>query len=84
MLSGWQDGKIRLFSTQDARMIWEIDNCHRNGVICIELANSRKFFVSGGHDGEVRVWETKTREMISHLKEHTNRVSKIMLFGNNQ
>jgi len=65
-------------------MIWEIDNCHRNGVICIELANSRKFFVSGGHDGEVRVWETKTREMISHLKEHTNRVSKIMLFGNNQ
>jgi WD40 repeat protein len=60
-------------------MIWEIENCHRNGVISIQLGRSKKFFVSGGSEGEVRVWETKTREMISHLKEHTNRVTKIML-----
>lgn len=60
-------------------MIWEIENCHKNGVICLQLGRSRKFFVSGGHEGEVRVWETKTREMMSHLKEHTNRVTKILL-----
>ena len=28
-------------------------------------------------EGEVRVWEMRSREMISHLKEHINRVTKV-------
>lgn len=40
-----------------------------------------KFFVSGGNEGEVRVWEMKSREMVSHLKEHTSRVTKVRLIG---
>lgn len=40
-----------------------------------------KFFVSGGNEGEVRVWEMKSREMVSHLKEHTSRVTKVGLIG---
>lgn len=40
-----------------------------------------KFFVSGGNEGEVRVWEMKSREMVSHLKEHTSRVTKVRLVG---
>lgn len=34
LLTGWSDSKIRLFSSQ-GQPIWEIENCHRNGVISI-------------------------------------------------
>ncbi len=45
------------------------------------LSKNLKFLCSGGAEGDVRVWETRSREMISHLKEHTNRVTKVMLYG---
>ena len=35
---------------------------------------------SGGKEGDLRVWELRTREMVSHLKEHTMRVTSIALF----
>jgi WD40 repeat protein len=41
-----------------------------------------KFFCSGGGEGDVRVWEMRTREMVSHLKEHTHRVTNVQLVGN--
>lgn len=31
-------------------------------------------------EGEVRVWEIRSRELVSHLKEHTSRVTKVQLF----
>lgn len=34
----------------------------------------QRFIVSGGEGGEIRVWELRTREMASHLKEHTLKV----------
>ncbi|KRX10889.1 WD40-repeat-containing domain [Pseudocohnilembus persalinus] len=79
ILSGWQDGKIRLFSTESGKLIWQIDNAHKGGVTSICMAKNLKFFVSGGQEGEVRVWEMKSREMVSHLKEHTSKVTKVRL-----
>ena len=35
---------------------------------------------SGGADGEVRVWEIRSRELVSHLKEHSARVTKVQVF----
>jgi hypothetical protein len=35
--------------------------------------------VTGGENGDVRLWDLKSREMISHLKEHTLRVSGWLL-----
>ena len=31
-------------------------------------------------EGDIRVWEIRSRELISHLKEHNSRVTKIKLF----
>ena len=45
----------------------------------IALAKNLKFFCTGGNEGEVRVWEMRSREMVSHLKEHTHRVTKVKL-----
>lgn len=62
--------------------LWTIANAHKNGVTCICLSHNNKFICTGGIDGEVRVWEIRSKEMVSHLKEHIQRVSKVQLFSN--
>jgi len=32
-------------------------------------------------EGEVRVWEIRSRELVSHLKEHTSKVTSLHLFA---
>ena len=31
-------------------------------------------------DGEVRVWEIRSRELVAHLKEHTSKVTNLEVF----
>lgn len=77
IISGWTDGRIRAYRVDNSQLLWEISNAHKGGVTSICLASSCKFVCSGGMEGEVRVWEIGSRELISHLKEHTSRVTKI-------
>ena len=77
ILSGWSDGKIRAYRVDNNQQLWQIDNAHKGGVTAIALSHNSKFIVSGGEEGEIRVWEIRSRELISHLKEHTSRVTKI-------
>lgn len=80
LISGWTDGKIRAYDAESGEQLWVIDNAHHNGVTSITSSHNKKFIVSGGEQGEVRVWEIRTREMIVHLKQHTMQVSSLVLF----
>mmetsp|Transcript_43147 Transcript_43147/g.41494 ORF Transcript_43147/g.41494 Transcript_43147/m.41494 type:complete len:202 (-) Transcript_43147:242-847(-) len=80
LISGWSDGKIRAFRIDNSSLLWQIDNAHKSGVTAICLAYNRKFVCSGGEGGECRVWEIRSRELVSHLKEHTSRVTKVQVF----
>lgn len=80
IISGWSDGKIRSFKIEGSTPLWQIDNAHKNGVSAICLSYNQKFICSGGVDGECRVWEIRSRELVSHLKEHTSKVTKIQVF----
>jgi len=53
-------------------------------VTSLNLARNMRFVVSGGEEGELRVWELKTKEMIANLKEHSQRVTDSHLFTNDQ
>lgn len=57
-----------------------LDNAHPGGVTALVLSHNRRFLLSGGPQGEVRLWELRSRELISHLKEHKQRVSALALF----
>jgi len=59
-------------------------HAHKNGVSCVNLSENMRFVVSAGYEGEIRVWEIKTKEMISHLKEHISKVNACSLFTNDQ
>lgn len=80
IISGWSDGKVRAFRVDNQELLWTIDHAHPSGVTAIELAHNFKFLATGGNDGEIRVWEIRTRELISHLKEHTSKITKIEIF----
>ncbi len=78
ILSGWSDGQIDAFS-DTGEPLWMIDNAHPGGVLCMTLSHNNRFILTGGPAGEVRLWELRTRDLISHLKEHVSRVTSLVL-----
>ena len=81
LVSGWTDGQIRAHA--DAKLLWSLENAHRNGVSALLVSKNTRFIVSGGNDGDVRVWDIATRRLVSHLKEHRSRVSCLALYDDN-
>lgn len=59
--------------------LWCIERAHPGGVTAVRLSNNMRFLLSGGMGGEVRLWELRSRELISHLKEHTQKVTDILI-----
>jgi WD40 repeat protein len=82
IVAGLSDGKMLSFDSVQGQSLWHIDNAHKGGVTSMRLPTNVRFVVSGGAEGELRVWELKTRQMVSHLKEHAARVNDIQLFPN--
>ncbi|EQC29262.1 hypothetical protein SDRG_12930 [Saprolegnia diclina VS20] len=80
LLTGWSDGCIRCHGSDNGDFLWSIDNAHTGGVTALALSNNQRFIVSGGAGGDVRVWDLRKRDMVSHLKEHSMTVSGLALF----
>jgi WD40 repeat protein len=78
VLSGWSDGKVNAYS-DTGESLWMIDNAHPGGVLAMTLSHNRRFILTGGPAGEVRLWELRTRDLISHLKEHVSKVTSLVL-----
>lgn len=79
IISGWNDGKIRVFAPVNGKLMITIDNAHKMGVTAIAGTKDCKRIVSGGAGGQVRVWELKPgrQQMLGSMKEHKDSVSCI-------
>lgn len=84
IVTGCNDGRLLSYDFAQGQNLWQIDNAHKGGATTVKIASNVRFVVSGGADGELRIWELKTREMISHMKEHVARVNELKLFPNDQ
>lgn len=80
LITGWTDGKIRAHESDTSTPLWLIDHAHRGGVSALVLANNQRFIMTGGGEGDVRVWELRSRELVSHLKEHRSMVTGLALY----
>lgn len=80
LLTGWTDGAIRCHSSDTGEQVWSIDNAHTGGVTALVLSHNQRFVVSAGVGGEVRVWDIRKRDMVSHLKEHSMAVTHLALY----
>jgi WD40 repeat protein len=85
IISGWSDGKLRAFLPQSGRLMYVINDAHKNGCTAVSCTSDCAKVVSGGMEGEVRVWKIlrQTQVMEVSLKEHRGRVWCIKLKEDN-
>jgi WD40 repeat protein len=81
IISGWSDGKIRAFKPQSGRLLYAINDAHRDGVTAIVCSSDCRRIISGGMAGQVRVWAIgrDTQQMVASMKEHKDRVNCIYI-----
>jgi len=81
IVSGWSDGKVRAFLPQSGKLLYAINDAHKNGVTALGLSSDCGRIVTGGMEGEVRVWNigVQTQTMDASLKEHRQRVYSIKM-----
>jgi WD40 repeat protein len=84
LVAGGNDGRLQGFDMMQGQPLWQIDNAHKSGVTSVKLASNVRFVASGGGEGDIRIWELRTREMASHFKEHQARITDLQLFPNDQ
>lgn len=84
LITAYDDGKLRSYDMMQGSLLWDINDAHRGGANCVQVAENARFFMTGGAEGELRVWELRTRELVSHLKEHQAAVNDCHLFGNDR
>lgn len=81
ILSGWNDGKIRAFLPQSGKLMYVISDAHIHGVTAITTTSDCQKIITGGNEGEVRVWKIgkQTQVMEASMKEHRGRVWSIQV-----
>ncbi|KAK2522665.1 hypothetical protein Q9966_012320 [Columba livia] len=86
IISAWNDGKIRAFVPATGEPMYEINNAHNLGVTAIAATSDCKQIISGGGDGQVRIWNIgeKTQKLREVLKEHRGAVSCIKINKNDK
>lgn len=85
IISGWNDGKIRGFTPESGKLLYEIDNAHNKGVTAVATTFSRDEVISGGGEGEVRLWSIgeRTCKLKDAMKEqHKGEVTAIKVRKN--
>lgn len=85
IISAWNDGKIRAFKPQSGQELYTIHDAHKQGVTAIATTSDSKRIVSGGGEGQVRVWDIlpQRRVMRAAMKEHKGVVTCIKIRANN-
>jgi WD40 repeat protein len=79
--SGWHDGKIRAFLPQSGKLLFCINDAHINGVTAVTSTSDCAKLVSGGMNGEIRIWKINKQSQVmeASLKEHRGRVWSIIV-----
>ncbi|XP_055688187.1 cilia- and flagella-associated protein 52 [Lutzomyia longipalpis] len=78
LLSAWNDGALRAFTPLTGRLAFAIPNAHNKGCSALAAAALGGLLVSGGLEGQVRVWSVaRTPTLLGVLKEHTAAVTSV-------
>lgn len=86
ILSGWSDGRVRAWTPESGRMMYEIPNAHNMGVMAVVPTSDCTRIVTGGGDGCVRVWSItyQSQQLIQGMKEHKGAITDIKVRKNDK
>jgi len=87
IVSAWNDNTIRTYSPKKGLLLYKINNAHNLGVTALSVTPDSTRIVSGGGEGQVRVWDlTLTKPLKQDLretmKEHKSKISCIKIKSN--
>ncbi|XP_053672450.1 cilia- and flagella-associated protein 52 [Anopheles nili] len=79
IISAWNDGVIRAFTPLTGKLIYAIPNAHNKGCSSVAVTSNGKIVVSGGIEGQVRVWKIDpyVQSLIGVLKEHYGPIESV-------
>jgi WD40 repeat protein len=83
-LSAWSDGCVRCHDLTNFKLLWTHANAHRSPVTAICLSPSLKFYVTGSAQGEIKVWDIRSKELRGELKDHQQAVVHLQLFDDDR
>ena len=79
---GYASGTLRFVDAYAGAVLWLLPQAHKgDGCSALCAARDASFLVSGGAEGELRLWDVRTRKMRWHLKEHAHAVTQLSLFS---
>ncbi|KAM6317644.1 LOW QUALITY PROTEIN: cilia- and flagella-associated protein 52 [Podargus strigoides] len=86
IISVWNDGAIRALTPETGDLMYVIEHAHSSGVTALAATNDCKRIISGGREGEVRVWKIgeKACKLVEVLKGHKRDVTCIKIKKNDQ
>lgn len=66
---------------QSGKLLYVINDAHKNGVTALAITSDCGYIVTGGMEGDIRVWRIskQTQLMDASLKEHRGRVNDIKI-----
>ena len=81
IITGWNDGKIRCYTPRTGKLIFTINDAHNKGVTAVTGTHDCRKILSGGGDGQVRVWDVspQSQKMRGAMKEHKGAINSIMV-----
>lgn len=85
IISAWDDGKIRAYTPETGKLKYTIHDAHNKGVTALAATSGNRRIISGGGEGQVRVWEimnNKEYRMAQAMKEHKGSVTSIKVREN--
>ncbi|KAI8512301.1 Cilia- and flagella-associated protein 52 [Branchiostoma belcheri] len=84
IVSAWNDGKIRAFYPETGKEMFVINDAHPKGVTAIACTNGGRRIISGGGEGQVRVWDITPsyQKLVEAMKEHKASVTCIKVRKN--
>ncbi|KAH7823813.1 putative WD repeat-containing protein 16 [Monocercomonoides exilis] len=79
IISGWSDGKIRAFGPETGRLLYVINDAHKQVTCITTYSTTNQYIVSGGSEGQVRVWKLgrESQTLVATLKEHRTKVNAV-------
>ncbi|XP_034191821.2 cilia- and flagella-associated protein 52 isoform X2 [Osmia lignaria lignaria] len=86
IISAWNDGTLRGFATNSGELLFSIDCAHTKPVTTVTISNDDSKLISGGCDGQIRVWNAKTyaRQLLTVLKEHRGPITSLHVSPDNE
>ena len=79
LLSTWSDGTVRCHDMTNLKFLWLHANCHRTALTSLSVSPTMKYFVTGAAEGDIRVWDIRSREMKMALHDQKQDIVKMCL-----